>query len=127
MSRHPDFKFRSIATPHPARPIHVTARDPFKLERRRETRHEAEGCLCASYGSAPGEPKRFGITHLTLIDRSPSGLGATTRTPIAPGAPVTICPEGSTIPWLAAIAVRCEPHEDGYRIGLKYTGAAAAA
>jgi hypothetical protein len=122
MSRSPNFKFRSFA---PAAPAHIAARDPFKLERRCEPRYADEGSLSASYSSAPDAPPAFGITHLQVVD--PRGLGATSRTPIRPGSRVTICPEGSTIPWLAATAVRCEPCEEGFRIGLKYSGAAAAA
>lgn len=104
-------------------PIHIAERDPFKLERRRERRDAAEGLLCASY-SGPG---RAGITHLRLVDRSAGGLGAYTRTALKPGMVVTVCPEGSTLAWMKATAVRCEPAgEEGYRVGLRYVGAAAA-
>jgi hypothetical protein len=103
--------------------VHVALRDPFRLERRREGREAADGLVCASY-EAPG---RCGITHLRLVDRSASGLGATTRTELEPGTVVTICPEGATTPYVRAVAVRCEPAgECGYRVGLRYCGRAAA-
>lgn len=104
-------------------PIHVAQRDPFKLERRRELREDADGLLCASY-SGPG---RAGITHLKIVDRSAGGLGAYSKTALEPGMVVTVCPEGSTLAWMKAAAVRCEPAGDeGYRVGLRYLGAAAA-
>jgi hypothetical protein len=99
------------------------SKDPFKLERRRETRHDAKGSLHASYSSNG----RFGITHLDLVDRSPSGMGATSRTQIERGATIMICPEGSTIPWLSARVVRCEARDGEYVVGMRYTGAATAA
>jgi len=100
-----------------------TLLDPFRMERRRERREAAWGVLCASYTNGVD---KMGITHLELLDRSSGGLGARTRTRIEPGANVTICPEGSTVPWLAARAVRCEALRDGFRVGLKYIGPAAA-
>src|SRR6185436_19487029 len=104
-------------------PRRAGGKDPFTFERRRETRHEAKGSLHASYTCGG----RFGITHLDLLDRSPSGMGATSRTMIECGATVMICPEGSTIPWLRAQVVRCEEVDGEYVVGMKYTGAAKAA
>lgn len=100
-----------------------SSHDALKLDRRRETRHEAEGSFRASY-TCDG---RFGITHLDLIDRSPSGLGVASRTKIDRGATVMICPEGSTIPWLSARVVRCDEVDGEYVVGMKYTGPATAA
>lgn len=102
---------------------HVSQRDPFKLERRRASREPAKGMLAASYTNGID---RFGITHLHITDRSTGGLGATSAVELPPGLTVTICPEGSTIPWLTAKCVRCEPCDDGYRVGLKYDSLAAA-
>ncbi len=98
-------------------------RDAYKLERRREERHSAEGMVSASYSNGVD---RFGITHLELVDRSPGGLGARTRARIEPGEIVTICPKGSTIPWVSARAVRCVESGEGFVVGLKYAGRAAA-
>jgi hypothetical protein len=108
---------------HGAGPRGHGPKDTYRLERRRETRHEAAGSLRASYSS----DGRFGITHLDLIDRSPSGLGASSRARIERGATVMICPEGSTIPWLSARVVRCEERDGEFVVGMRYTGAATAA
>jgi hypothetical protein len=98
--------------------------DPYKLERRREEREEAQGSLVASYSNGVD---RFGITHLELVDRSSHGLGAVTQSRIEPGEIVTICPEGSTIPWVSARAVRCVERDGEYLVGMRYCGAATAA
>ena len=34
---------------------------------------------------------------------------------------VTICPEGSNIPWAGAVCIRCEPAGELYRVGLAFT------
>ncbi|HMN40610.1 MAG TPA: PilZ domain-containing protein [Phycisphaerales bacterium] len=122
MSRAPQPRFR-ITRSQAATSAHIASRDPFKLERRREDRHEAEGSLRASYSAGPGH---FGITNLDLVDRSPGGMAVETTTRINPGTIVTICPEGSTVPWLSALAVRCEPRGEVFRIGLRSCGPAAA-
>jgi hypothetical protein len=88
----------------------------LRIERRGEMREAATGALSATYS---GEG-RHGITHLELVDRSPSGLGAVTRTHIEPGMIVTICPEGSRIPWLSARVARCTAEGDMYRLGLAF-------
>lgn len=119
MSRSDSLRFRQAVRPGP----HVSQRDPFKLERRRAQRDPAKGVLSASYSNGVD---RFGITHLELIDRSSGGLGAKTFVPLDPGLTVTICPEGSTVPWLTAKCVRCESRDDGYHVGLKYEALAAA-
>lgn len=124
MSRHAHHSPHHLRrTRHGSGSRHASSHDSFKLDRRRETRHEAEGSVRASY-TCDG---RFGITHLDLIDRSPSGLGVTSRTKIDRGATVMICPEGSTIPWLSARVVRCEELDGEYVVGMKYTGPATAA
>src|SRR2546428_255000 len=115
MSRQPLFKFRSVDATHA--PAHNAGRDPFKLERRREDRHDAEGVVLATYSDGAG---RFGVTHLELIDRSSGGMRARTLVPIEPGSIVNICPEGSTIPWLGSRAVRCEASGEGFVIGMRY-------
>ncbi|MCC6321268.1 MAG: hypothetical protein IT438_07520 [Phycisphaerales bacterium] len=89
---------------------------PLRFERRREDREAAEGSLAASY-SGDG---RVGITRLELVDRSPSGLGVRTRVRIEPGMIVTICPKGSTIPWMAGCAVRCERDGEAWRVGIAF-------
>ena len=122
MSRAPHPRFR-ITRSKAAEAAHIACRDPFKLERRRENRHDAEGSLRASYSTDPGH---FRIASLELVDRSPRGLGVTTSARIEPGTMVTICPEGSSIPWLSALAVRCEPRGEAFRIGLRYSGPVAA-
>ncbi len=122
MSRAPHPRFR-ITRSTAAAAAHIAARDPFKLERRREDRHEVEGSLRASFSSGPDH---FRITSLELVDRSPRGLGVTTSAHIEPGTIITICPEGSSIPWLSAMAVRCEPRGEAFRVGLRYSGPAAA-
>jgi hypothetical protein len=99
-------------------------KDPYKLERRRQERHGAEGMLTASYSDGAN---RFGITHLELVDRSPGGLAARTRVRIEPGEMVTICPEGSTIPWVSARAVRCVENGGVFVVGMRYCGGATAA
>jgi hypothetical protein len=122
MSSAPHPRFR-ISTSRSHAGAHIASRDPFKLERRREDRHEAEGSLHASYSTGPDH---FGITNLELVDRSSHGLGALTNSPIDPGTTVTICPEGSSVPWLSARAVRCIKQGDRFCIGLCYSGPAAA-
>lgn len=125
MSR--EYSFRIVRACQ-GRSRRAVERDPFKLERRREARESAKGVLCASY-SAPAtadRPARFGITQITLQDRSSSGLGAIAAVELEPGMTVTICPEGSTVAWLSAQVARCERINDGYRIGLKYSTLAAA-
>jgi hypothetical protein len=122
MSMQPRSRFRLSGGR--AEAAHIAARDPFKLERRREERYAAEGMVSASYSNGVD---RFGITHLELVDRSPRGLAARTRVRIEPGEIVTICPEGSTIPWVSAKAVRCEESDGEFVVGLNYCGNAAAA
>lgn len=91
-------------------------RDPFKLDRRAEERAAHAGRMVASYSDGA---TRSGITYLELVDQSSRGLGARSRVPIDPGMRVTICPEGSTIPWLGARAARCEREGGGWwRVGL---------
>lgn len=100
------------------------ARDPYKLERRGEVREAHEGRLIASYTDGA---TRSGITHLELVDRSAGGMGARSRVRIEPGMIVTICPEGSTVPWVSARAARCEREEGGWwRVGLEMAGMRAA-
>ena len=98
--------------------------DPYKLERRCDKRRGAEGSLSASYSNGRD---RFGITHLELVDRSSGGLCVRTRVRIEPGERVTICPEGSAIPWVAASAVRCVERDGEFEVGLRYCRGATAA
>lgn len=98
------------------------ATNPFRFERRCEDREPAKGALAASYC---GEG-RVGITRLEVMDRSASGMGVRSRVRIEPGMIVTICPEGSTIPWLAGRAVRCEAEGDDYRVGIAFSNRRAA-
>jgi len=86
----------------------------FKFERRRENREVADGSLAATYAG----DGRAGITRLELIDRSAGGMGVRSRVRIEPGMMVTICPEGSTIPWLAEGAE--------YRVGIAFSARRAA-
>ena len=130
MSSHPKFRFRmdmesaGSLSRSVRQPAAKSASDPFKLERRCEKRHAAEGTLCASYSDGA---HRFGITHLELVDRSPRGLRARTHVRIEPGETVTICPEGSTIPWVSAKAVRCVESDGAFVVGLRYCASAMAA
>ena len=111
-----------------ARPLSPRTTNPrrshgtLRIERRTQVRESAFGTLAATYS---GEG-RHGITHLQLVDRSASGLGAITRTQIDPGMIVTICPEGSTIPWLSGRVTRCTPDGESYRIGLVFDRRSAA-
>jgi hypothetical protein len=98
--------------------------DPYRLDRRREKRHEAEGLLRATYSNGVD---RFGITNLDLVDRSARGLGVRTRVRLDPGETVKICPKGSTIPWVSARVVRCVERGGGYVVGMRYCGSATAA
>ncbi|MFN7021562.1 MAG: PilZ domain-containing protein [Phycisphaerales bacterium] len=95
---------------------------PMRFERRREEREAADGSLAASYS---GEG-RVGITRLEVVDRSASGMGVRSRVKIDPGMIVTVCPDGSKIPWLAGRAVRCETEGDGYRVGILFDSRRAA-
>jgi len=122
MSDRPKWRIRS-SSGHIAG-TRIVTRDPFKLERRREVRHEADGTLSASYSNGVD---RFGITHMQLVDRSPGGLGVKTHVRIEPGEMVTICPEGSTVPWVSARAMRCIENDGKFVVGLKYCASAAAA
>ncbi len=102
------------------------ARDPYKLERRGDERIACAERLrvLASYSDGA---TRSGITHLELVDRSAGGMGARSRVKIDPGMIVTICPEGSTVPWVSARAARCEREEGGWwRVGLEMAGMRAA-
>jgi len=94
-----------------------TPRDPMRLERRREDREPSAGRIAASYTSG----HRCGITQLQIVDRSPSGMGALSHSHIEEGMTVTICPEGSTIPWLRGRAVRSVQDANGmWRVGLVF-------
>lgn len=95
----------------------------FKMERRVETREGAVGRLPAAYTDGAG---RCGITHLEVLDRSPSGMGVLTRTGIEPGMVVTISPDGRSAPWLKTIAVRCVERDGRFRVGLRFSRMAAA-
>ncbi|MBY0311475.1 MAG: PilZ domain-containing protein [Phycisphaerales bacterium] len=125
MSRPNSFRFERARA---MKPRHVVEQDPFKLERRRLVREEAEGVLRASYSvpATDDQPARFGITQIKLVDRSPGGLGAIAAIELEPGMSITICPEGSSIAWLSARVARCERIEEGFRIGLRYADLAAA-
>ena len=91
--------------------------NPLRLERRREEREPATGRLAASYSNG----RRCGITQLEIVDRSPSGMGALSRSEIEEGMTVTICPEGSTIPWMSGRAARSVKQRDGmWRVGLVF-------
>ncbi len=96
----------------------VSDRGTLKLERRASEREPAARTMAATYTNGRD---RFGLTHLELLDRSETGLGALTRSALEPGMHVTICPEGSSIPWAGAVCVRCEPAGDLYRVGLAFT------
>ena len=122
MSNTPRWRIRTSTSPIAG--TQIVTRDPFKLERRREERHETEGTLSASYSNGVD---RFGITHLELVDRSPGGLGVKSRVRIESGETVTICPEGSTIPWVSARAVRCVENDGAFVVGMRYCGGATAA
>lgn len=98
---------------------------PLRFERRREVREDVEPdrdgkrpMMSATYTDGDS---RFGILHMEVVDQSRSGLGVRSRTAVKPGMRITICPPGSSVPWLSAVAARCAelPDEDGcYRIGL---------
>lgn len=107
---------RAIARRSVRSTARMPERLPLRLERRREDREPASGTVAATYQGFG----RHGITHLEMLDRSSSGIGARTRTAIEPGMIVTICPEGSNVPWLSARATRCTPEGDGYRVGLAF-------
>lgn len=99
-------------------------KNKYKLERRVAEREAHEGNVVASYSDGAG---RSGITHLEMVDRSRGGLGARSRVKIEPGMRVVICPEGSTVPWVGALAARCEREEGGWwRVGLVMDSARAA-
>ena len=93
-------------------------RDTLKLERRAAEREPSTGSLSATYTNGRD---RYGLTHLQVVDRSEGGIGALTRSALEPGMRITICPSGSTIPWLGALCVRCEPVGELFRVGLAYT------
>ena len=95
----------------------------YRLERRRETRAQADGRLPASYTNGAD---RCGITYLDVLDRSPSGMGVLTRTPIEPGMIVTISPDGKSAPWQRAVAVRCVRVGEMFRVGVRFSRLAAA-
>ncbi len=93
-------------------------RSTLKLERRGSEREASTGSISATYTNGRD---RYGLTHLQVVDRSEGGIGALTRSAIEPGMRVTMCPDGSRIPWLGALCVRCEPAGELFRIGLAYT------
>lgn len=99
--------------------------NPLRFERRREARETVEpkrdGSLPTLTGTYSDGQDRFGILHMELLDQSRCGLGVRSRTRVEPGMRVTICPAGSSVPWLTAVAVRCEPEpgdDSRHRIGL---------
>lgn len=96
----------------------VSDRGTLKLERRGSEREPAARSMAATYTNGRD---RFGLTHLDLFDRSETGLGAMTRSALEPGMHVTICPEGSSIPWAGAVCIRCDPAGEMYRVGLAFT------
>ncbi len=102
------------------RPVAVrpSGRDTLKLERRGGEREPGTGTMSATYTNGRD---RYGLTHLEIVDRSDRGLGALTRSALEPGMTVTLCPEGSGVPWMAALCVRCEPAGDLFRVGLAYS------
>lgn len=128
-----------MSIPKPSKPnkknaplVRESSESALKLERRKEERDPAVGTCSASYwncgNAAQGAGSaRFGITQLELVDESPSGMGVLTHSKIDPGMLVTICPEGSKVPWVAAVAVRCIPEGDRFRVGLKMSRMQAAA
>ena len=92
--------------------------DTLKLERRCAEREPGTGTMSATYTNGRD---RYGLTHLEIVDRSERGLGALTRSALEPGMTVTLCPDGSGVPWMAALCVRCEPAGDLFRVGLAYS------
>lgn len=85
---------------------------PLRFERRREHRElvepQRDGSRPVLSGTYTDGESRFGILHMEVVDQSRCGLGVRSRTRVEPGMRVTICPMGSSIPWLNAVAVRCE-------------------
>lgn len=115
-----------VAPSGPSRfaPRHVGERDPFKLERRRDSRSVAAGSVVVVMRDAD---EGVGIMSLDLVDRSARGLGVTSPVPLAPGTHVTLCPQGTPHVWISMLAVRCIARPDGtYHAGLRYTTPTAA-
>lgn len=110
----------SPKSPVKVRPVtkKASGRNALKLERRASEREAATGSISATYTNGKD---RYGLTHLQVVDRSEGGIGALTRSAIEPGMRVTMCPNGSRIPWLGALCVRCEPVGELFRVGLAYT------
>jgi hypothetical protein len=98
-------------------PMHIggPTSNPYKFERRQEPRVEADGAILASYRS----PGRFGITTLTVVDRSATGVGATSDVEVEPGMRVMLAGDTGSTAWLPGVVVRCEAIKGRYRVGIR--------
>jgi hypothetical protein len=112
-------------------------KDAFKFEQRREPRHKLYARVTAV--AERDEPRRDDadtlggagqICSLELVDRSASGLGAWSTTPVAMGARVTaFFPPHGAEPGFNVVGrvVRCDTRDGGYSIGLWLENSVAAA
>lgn len=122
MKPHPFPRYRPLIS-RPAPLVWESSEGNLKIDRRCETREHADGSLTASYTDTGA---RYGIARLEIVDRSDQGMGVLTRARIEPGMIVTIRPEGHSVPWLSAVAVRCEPSEHKFHVGLRFNNRHAA-
>ncbi len=104
--------------------ISETDRQPesLKFERRREPRHRLYARVTAVAHNPESERDAGRICALELVDKSNSGLGAWSITPVATGAKVSVFfPAHGTEHGFDLIGrcVRCVPAQGGYSVGLK--------
>jgi hypothetical protein len=84
-------------------------------ERRRLPRSAAGGRVLATVTRSTGDVAVVGVQ---LVDSSAAGLGLYSPVFVEPGDLVGLHFDGSALPSRLGRVVRCEPHGEGYRVGL---------
>ncbi|MBL0922012.1 MAG: PilZ domain-containing protein [Phycisphaerales bacterium] len=103
---------------HNARDSHDhDAPETYVFDRRRAGRAPASGAMQAVLANGRQMPW---VLRLGLVNASHGGLCVTTDAPIEPGSRLSLRVDPVHGNWTTGTVVRCEPLEDGYRVGIAY-------
>ncbi len=109
----------TLTSPLSAEPAH----DPFKFDRRRSPRTDAQGWAMATFCDEQGQAR---LARVQLVDSSRYGLGVLSPVPIAVGSAFTVHPEDPGLRSTRGAVARCISTDNGHRIGLNAVQSAAA-
>lgn len=99
------------------------APDPFRFDRRRSPRTDAQGWAMAVFCNEQGRAR---LARVQLIDSSRYGLGVLSPVAIEPGSAFTVHPEDPRLPATRGAVARCITTDHGHRVGLHAIQSAAA-